>query len=964
MVKRAFLLLLGASTFSGIIQAATLTPEQALQRVHSLSAPSMRAVAGKDVKRVPAFTSYIADEPASYVFTGSEGWMILSADDNAPAILGYSDTGVFDPENIPDNMRAWLDSYAEQIKWMRENPSNFTPLAVTDGDVTESRTEIAPMLTTKWNQDSPFNDKTPRFDGVPTMTGCVATAMAQVMNYHKWPAVGTGTHTYTMKVDGVTRTIDFAEHPFDWANMADTYNANSPAAQKEAVADLMSTCGLAISSEYDTQATGALTSNLAMALMKYFDYNKSIGWAQRQYYKVDEWDELIYSQLKNYGPVLYGGVTSGGAGHQFVCDGYRTDGYFHINWGWGGLSDGYYLLSVMAPAMQGIGGSYAGYNFNQDAIINIRPAKADDEVNPWVCVGMINQFSVNQTAPKIGNYFSTATRSTWFVNWGFEDLTMDIAFVVEGKTKWGNDTLFTFGGSKGSEVYRKDNVLKTYTAENRYPYFSSMITGYMPEMSDGQYVVYPGYRLSKIGETVIPEADRTWSKFSYCSSLISYYDMTVDNGAITIFKAQEIGIPLVPDFKFDTPLYLGRTTVVKAKITNNTNTEFYGDLAGFFFADTATGDKPGSTLYQAPANRLSIRPGETIDFEYAFQFNAQVNYTRDYKFAFVARPYTIDSSSSTYYIISDLKTVTSEIAPYGAVEATSSVGTDGNILCLPKDKLDFAIDVKCVDGTYYNTIDFWVYEYEEDEAEVPAETENTDDNLIAPASIEDGTGTWVRKFVTYSPYLRLAEGQTQTVNVHLNYDGEINKTYGLKAFSTWIAISDMIQFYLVDNTSAFDYDVTSTDAKPAAADAKPDGSIPEDKLNFTTNVTVNRGSFASSVDFLLYEKNGDNWELTSTVSSDKMELAEGEAADAAVTLELPVSDTVYGIRAYAGPFKLNEMREFTVVNKEISGVEDVVTESNAEVRYLNMQGIEVANPGRGEIVIRVTGNRAEKIVVR
>ena len=951
-------MILGATAVANVLQATPLTPSEALHRAQSLNG-SRHRVTALDNATTPAFTSYADDMPASYVFAQTEGWVILSADDMAPAVLGYSDSGTFDPDNIPDNMRAWLEAYADQIQWMRNNPAQFTPIALTAGaSEAEVRTAISPMLTTKWNQDSPFNDMTPMVNGQRSVTGCVATAMAQVMNYHQWPAAGTGTHSY--KMNGEELSIDFAEHPFDWANMADTYNAKSPQAQKDAVADLMYTCGLSVSSQYDPQATGALTSSMAKALIKYFDYNEGIGWAQRQYYNADQWEGLIYDQLKNYGPVLYGGTTAGGAGHQFVCDGYSQDGYFHINWGWGGLSDGYYLLSVMAPSMQGIGGSYAGYNASQTAIINVRPRKADQPGEPWVCLGVLSSFAVNQTAPKIGNYFSTAYRSTWIVNWGFEDVTCDIAFVVEGKTKEGTDTIFTFGGKKGSLMDRADYVMKTYTAENDYPIFNSTITGVIPEMADGEYIVYPGYRISKIGDKTIDEADRVWSKFSFCPSVTSFYTMVVDNGAITIFKPQELGVPTVTDYSFETPLYIGRTAVVKAKITNNTETEFYGDIVGFFFNGTATPEAPGQPAYSnAGAQRMSIRPGETIDYEYTFKFGPQVNYTTEYQFAFVARPYTLDSNSSTYWIISAMKPISSQTAPYGTITASSAVGTDGNILCLPKDKLDFDIDVTCNEGVYYNTIDFWVYEFETEDSGT-AEIDPSDDSQAAPAIMNTESGKWYRKYVTYSPYLQLQNGQTQTVNVHLNFDGEIGKIYGLKAFASWTVISDMIEFTLADNTSAFDYEVMSTDQAPVAAAANEDGSIPVDKLDFTSNVTVTRGTFAAPVDFMIYKKVNYNWELLSTASSAAMNLAQGEAADAAVTLDLPVGDTVYGIRAYAGPFKLNEIREFTVADRT-SGIGEISTGRDSDVRYYNLQGVEVTNPTRGQIVIRVSGTKAEKV---
>ena len=329
-----------------------------------------------------------------YVFNAghAQGYVVVSGDDRTDAILGYADEGELNPDNIPDNLRTWLDSYADQIKWLDEHNSQTTMLARSAEQTV--KTPVAPLLTCNWNQGEPYNLLCPQYNGKYTVTGCVATAMAQVMYYHRQPAqTQMPIPAYTTR----TLKLSIAELPvitFDWQDMQDNYNSSTTLnTANKAVAQLMQYCGSAASMDYGLGENGgsaAYTEPMPEVFHKYFGYDKDAKWANRNDYSYREWINLIYDELSR-GPVLYSGQSAGG-GHAFVCDGYAEDDYFHINWGWGGSSNGYFKLSILSSSYQGIGGSSTtdGYSFGQGAMVNVHPQ--DDGIDEDTGVLMTTSF--------------------------------------------------------------------------------------------------------------------------------------------------------------------------------------------------------------------------------------------------------------------------------------------------------------------------------------------------------------------------------------------------------------------------------------------------------------------------------------------------------------------------------------------------------------------------------------------
>lgn len=354
---------------SGVLFAAPLSPSQALQRAQKDTSSPMKIKGTQGLQ--PVFTAKTSNgAPAIYVFPEDKGFLLISADDVAVPVLGYSDEGRFDFNNLPPQMEWWLGEYARQIEAVSTAGGNKAKATRAETDAKES---ISPLLKSKWNQDAPYNNDCPIFEGKRSMTGCVATSMAQLMYYFKYPEIGMGSVKYTTGTYKKELEMNFSDQPFDWTNMHDTYSSNASEEEGAAVAYLMKSCGYSLYMDYTPSESSAMSYLLAPALINNFQYDKGLYYANRNTYSSQEWEDLIYDNLKNVGPVIYNGSSSILGGHSFVCDGYDGNGYFHINWGWGGTSDGYFLLDALNPETLGIGGGSGGFNFTQGAVIGAQP---------------------------------------------------------------------------------------------------------------------------------------------------------------------------------------------------------------------------------------------------------------------------------------------------------------------------------------------------------------------------------------------------------------------------------------------------------------------------------------------------------------------------------------------------------------------------------------------------------------
>ena len=363
--------------FSGVLVAfsAPVTPEQAkevAQRFVKSSAahlaPRMGAVAPQ--------LAYTARDANYYAFNlGREaGFVLVAGDDRAPSVLAYSDEGAFDFATLPENARAWLEGYEAEMNYLKRHPESNGRKAIKRDRV------VQPLIKSIWNQDAPFNNLCPAYENKRTFTGCVATAMAQVMYYHQWPPQGQGSNSYEDQVgdqgEGTEELLsrDFSESVYQWDQMLPDYTNSYSIEQGEAVARLMADCGIAVNMHYGSRATGSAAHTIAArdALVNHFDYDATAQFVFRDKYTGDEWEQLLVDELNAARPVMYAGNGKGG-GHEFVCDGYNSDGYFHFNWGWSGHGNGYFLLTSLNPSEQGTGSFEGGYNNEQEMVIGIKP---------------------------------------------------------------------------------------------------------------------------------------------------------------------------------------------------------------------------------------------------------------------------------------------------------------------------------------------------------------------------------------------------------------------------------------------------------------------------------------------------------------------------------------------------------------------------------------------------------------
>lgn len=334
-----------------------------------------------------------SNDAAFYVFnrTDAPGFVIIAADDIAIPVLGYSFTTSFKVDNMTPNVKAWMSMYRKEIKDAR-NAGVKASAATRQAWQTRSTdvgNEVVKMVTAKWNQEAPYNNYAPVIEGTKAATGCVATAMAIVMKYYEWPPKGIGTlPDYSYKGGFSNSKIEIEGHDlgheYQWDNMLMEYvQGEYSEVEADAVAQLMYDCGVMMKMMYNSDgygSSGAYSEDIVPNMLKYMQYDLGANHQRSDWYKASRWIEMLKAEIDAKRPVIYGGSNDRSEGHQFVFDGYTDANFFSVNWGWGGLCDGYYLLSALEPSEQGVGGnSGGGFIKNQSAVFGLQPAMEGSE---------------------------------------------------------------------------------------------------------------------------------------------------------------------------------------------------------------------------------------------------------------------------------------------------------------------------------------------------------------------------------------------------------------------------------------------------------------------------------------------------------------------------------------------------------------------------------------------------------
>lgn len=384
-----FLLVLLLALGYSPLQAKRITQWQAQQQAYSFWGKQMPQKA--KAKSRTATTASPSD--AYYVFNNDAGgFVIIAGDDAVTPVLGYTSTGSFDAENLPDGLKDLLKSYERQIAALGDSyQANQT---ATRAAFTGEKL----LNTAKWNQNKPFNMHTPN----NYVTGCVATAGAIVMKHHGYPAKGTGSHSYTW--NGKTLTANF-DHTYDWANMPAEYDGTNDAAF-DGVATLMADLGVAVEMQYAKSGSGAYIGNLVSALQKYFGYSKLTYLASIDDVGAEAWNAKLRGEIDGNRPILYSASDASSGGHSFIIDGYKDES-FSVNWGWGGYCDGFYKIGALNPESEG---KPTGdkYNVGQSAVFGMKPSDGTEKVSTMGFVNydyLMQDPNMNVTDVKKGQEF-------------------------------------------------------------------------------------------------------------------------------------------------------------------------------------------------------------------------------------------------------------------------------------------------------------------------------------------------------------------------------------------------------------------------------------------------------------------------------------------------------------------------------------------------------------------------------
>ena len=381
--SKSILLLLALLTNSILLQSKQLTTAQALQRMQNVSYTK-----GKKIPQANLLSlAYTCKSKAGNIYyayndTVSGGYMLLAADDKAPSLLAKVSSGRFELDDMPENTRRWLDDMSRNIELAIQYDINL----FSSEQTAEGRKNVEPLVMSKWSQGAPYNNLCPNYKpSMRSASGCVATAMAQLMYFHRWPLQGTGEHSYTSDTYKFHLSADFGTSTYLWDQMQNYYGQTHldgsrnytifdySQAAGEAIAAFMYDCGVSVDMDYG-ESSGAISNAVGHALTTYFSYDKALSLQNRLWYSDLEWEEMLYQEVSAGRPTYYSASSDEG-GHAFVCDGYE-DGYYHFNWGWSGIADGFYLITgvdPMHPVLQDTKEHFAAsFNRLHDAIFGMQ----------------------------------------------------------------------------------------------------------------------------------------------------------------------------------------------------------------------------------------------------------------------------------------------------------------------------------------------------------------------------------------------------------------------------------------------------------------------------------------------------------------------------------------------------------------------------------------------------------------
>lgn len=588
-MKKNFLLLLSLMlllSVSAIAGPRSYQQAKAIaQRQAAMLGIEMDAEVTASAKAAPRMSVSSAVSPSAtcyYVFANGEdkGFTIVSGDDRMPEVVGYSAQGTYDPDHLPANYVGFMKAYQETVEALLKGDAQVSGGLA---EVRQWRAEragsaaVAPLLGgIKWNQGAPYNNMCPLYDGTNrSVTGCVATAMAQVMMYYQYPKeLKTTIKAYNTQTYGIQIPEISSGATYDWDNMLPDYSKSDySSAQADAVAKLMYHCGAAVKMNYGPSSGANVTP---IILATYFGYDADLMQdLTRTVFTLQQWMTLIDNELKAKRPILYSGQASDG-GHEFVCDGSDGKGLYHINWGWGGYQDGYFDLTILQPQKGGAGSGSAvdGYNRNCSMIIGIAPdnGKVDEPLASYPQIMSINQnaqcgitWTKTTRANVSDNFLAEAT--TCFANQSTSDFIGYFAYGI----KKGNGSIVPV--SNYSRQWNMPKVLPDGRTYGTYDQNPTLTISY--PFPQGINVIYPIYSSDT----------KNWHVCSFYNN--QPFIINVDATKLT-----PVTTPLAATVTAEDGLYTGMTNPLTVTFTNSMDMEFNGLVN--IYTNTKDNTKPSS----------------------------------------------------------------------------------------------------------------------------------------------------------------------------------------------------------------------------------------------------------------------------------------------------------------------------------------------------------------------------------
>lgn len=389
--------------------------EEEMQTIalQALCSSNLQAGGAKNAAANIAVEKYQSLDMVNVYGIKGKGVVFISKDDDIEPVLGISDED-FDVNNMPCGMKWWLNTANKSLERMKAKGITYSanPMAAS-GRPTY-------FIKTYWNQDTPFNNLCPQINGSAAPTGCIATAMAQIMKYYQYPATSKGTGIYSVTTykdkndkEGTTKWYKRElGHTYQWTAMQSSYGILSDD-ENDAVATLMADAGAASQMNYQTNSSGTIEWYAAKGFAENFRYDSlAISCLQRDFYTDAEWMELVRKEMEAKQPILYCGSDEIDGGHAFLLDGIQEDGKVHVNWGWGKSGDGWFDIDVLRPNITGFTGE--GFNIGQSMVLGFKkqetPSADEENISQWVTDGYSFYISDNELHVKLTNAYNYSHR--------------------------------------------------------------------------------------------------------------------------------------------------------------------------------------------------------------------------------------------------------------------------------------------------------------------------------------------------------------------------------------------------------------------------------------------------------------------------------------------------------------------------------------------------------------------------